>query len=675
VAGTEQTRTGRRDVIDVTTTAVGRRLLVETYESFFRCVESTATFRVVVTIDPAYPVPPGEVDEVVDYLRHLPQRHPAVAAVVVERFERHVGLQAALLTLFAHCRSEVGLHLEDDWRFDGPVALDDLVADLIDQDSTMIVLGNSHAARGGTFERPGESSAVPGARTALLRLLPTSWAAAYLPLCPHVHQTERWVPAMTRALLSSDSRRCPDERLRELVVDGGTYGEHRVLWTADVIAHDTGRAWLIERGLHRTISPTVPPPVPAAPAGETAGALSLQRSAQLVRAAEAVIPGMTGTFHKRPIQFAPGEYPAMVERGRAGHVWDVDGNRYIDLISGLGALTLGYDHPAVTTTIHERVDRGVLFSLPTPAEHVAATALCDFLGDVDQVRFFKTGAEACAAAVRLARHLTGRSAIALVGYHGWHDQFVPGTPGVPSAIADLSVRVDLRDAAADEALLDLLDSRAADLAALVLSVPYHRVLPPGLLPEVRRRCSQHGTLLVCDEIVTGFRLAPGGAHQHFGVDADLSCYSKGLAAGMPVAALAGRRDHMQALSDLHVSSTFCGEVLSLEVLKATLRAYREHDLLAGVRRLGRRLRDEANAIARSHGFDDIFTGYDPLPCLRLADDDDEHGRRATSFLAAIARRGVLLRRDVNFPNAGHTDDDIDGVLAAIQPALAEMQRR
>lgn len=675
VGSTEHPPASAGDLVDVTTTAVGRDTLAVTYRSFLDRVSFSGRFRMLVTIDPAYPLRPGELAATRDFLTRLPQEYPQVAEVVVEELPRQVGLQGALSILFAHTTSRVGVHLEDDWEFTAPVDLDALIADLYEQDCTQIVFGNAHVARGGTFDRPGESQPVPGTRVELVRLTSGSWAANYLPLCPHLHRTDRWVPMVARALALTDGLACPDERVRERVVAEAATRRHRVLWTRSVVARDIGRRWLAARGGHRSLTAAhtarrEPEPVTRPPGNPP---LRLDRSLAMRARAEAVIPGMTQTYQKRPVNFAEGEYPVYLERGSGTVVWDVDGNAYVDFVLALGAATLGHDHPAVSNTLRERLGRGVLLSLPAPVEVTAAEELAACVPGVEAVRFLKSGAEACAAAVRLARHRTGRDLVLLAGYHGWHDQLAGPSAGVPAVAAGLGRRYALTTDADDERFLDAVRRDGPRAAAVLLSTPYHRILDRAFLRELRHVCDRAGCLLVCDEIVTGFRLAPGGLAEANGIRADLLCLSKGLAAGMPLAAVAGRREVMADFADLRVSTTFGGEMLSLEVMRAALREYRRPGHYDRLVVLGRRLRDGINAHARAAGLGDVLVGYDPMPCLRLAADPATHERRAHRFVAELARRGFLLRRDVNFVSTVHTEGQIDQAVAAAAEALPPLR--
>lgn len=381
---------------------------------------------------------------------------------------------------------------------------------------------------------------------------------------------------------------------------------------------------------------------------------------------------------KRPDQFAPGSFPVYVERGEGATVTDVDGNRYVDLICGLGANSLGHQHPAVVRAIRETLVSGLLHSLPTALEVRVAEAILDATSNTTSasermVRLFKTGADATSAAVRLARHVTRRERIVTVGYNGWHDHFQYDTPGIPTSVSQLTQRLPLFEPAQESALLQLLKREGAHIAAVVLSVPYNRQLTSEFLQELRRECTARGTLLVMDEIVTGFRLAMGGVQEYFGVEGDLACYSKALAAGMPLSALVGRTELMEKMNELQVSTTFGGELLSLAVCDAALGVYRETDYLQHVASLGRRLREGVNRVAEAAGSPLRVRGYDSIPMFLFASNPAEHAAPATRFVGLMAQRGFILRRDVNFLSAAHTGEQVDGLIEATAEALAVMQ--
>jgi glutamate-1-semialdehyde aminotransferase len=662
-----------RGRLEITMTSVGRATLIETFDSFFSHLRTTSTFRVLVTVDrPDYGVDAEERTDTLAYLRGLAGR-PEVVDVDVVDLGRHVGLAGALQLLAALSTADVGVHLEDDWRFDRDLDLDALEADLADQGAVQVMFTSSHTARGGTFVRAGESVQVPDTRVALRELTPASWAFGYLPLAPHLHSGPDWRNTVARALITGHDTACVDQRVRDFRLRDGLATKQRVLWSEDVMCHDTGRDWLAARGRYRTVGrglvSQAPEDRPAAtPDG---GPLRLDLSQQWRLRAERVIPGMTQTFQKRPANFSEGEYPVYLESGSGAVVRDVDGTHYTDFVCALGAATLGHGHPAVTNTVQERVGRSVLLSLPSPTEVSAAEEIVAAVRSIEMVRFVKTGAEACAAAIRLARYVTGRELVVSTGYHGWHDDLITTGPGVPAATVTRSVRLALADKDDEARLLDRVAQSGDQLAAVLFSTPYQRAVSTTFLAELQARVAEAGALLVMDEIVTGFRLSAGGLSDLLPAPADLVCLSKGLAAGMPLAAVGGRAEHMRSMKDLTVSTTFGGESLSLEVMRSVQRVYAATDYYQHIGALGRTFREGVNLLCHERGMEPLVAGYDPMPCLvfSAAARSADWPRR---LLGGLARRGFLLRRDVNFLNAAHRAEDVSRLVSAAADALDEL---
>ncbi len=402
--------------------------------------------------------------------------------------------------------------------------------------------------------------------------------------------------------------------------------------------------------------------------------LNLERSLSLAERGKQLIGGFTQSMMKKPEQFAQGAFPVYIESGQGAVVTDVDGNEYIDFISGLAANTLGHNHPAVTTAIIEHLSKGVIHSLPTPIEVETADVLIKMIPGAEMARFFKTGADANSAAIRLARYITGKEEIVTVGYNGWHDQYMFDTPGVPKVIESLTHRMPLFTPMDEAPILSLIEERGEQLAAVLLSVPYNRTLTKEFLEKIKAACAANAVLLIFDEIVTGFRLALGGAQEYFGVTADLVTLSKGIAAGMPLSAVVGPQKSISKLNELQVSTTFGGEMLSLAVCRAVLQEYQTTDYITHINGLGRRLRDSVNRLSERLGLPLQVVGYDSIPMFLFAKNPVEHVKFAEPFLAQMAKRGVIMRREVNFICAAHTEKQIDYTIEAIEQSLLAMQQ-
>lgn len=402
--------------------------------------------------------------------------------------------------------------------------------------------------------------------------------------------------------------------------------------------------------------------------------LKFTRSQELLAEGRELVAGFTQSMMKKPEQFALGRFPVYLQSGQGAEVTDVDGNRYIDYICGLGANALGHNHPAVVKAITDNLSSGIIHSLPTPVEITAARALTEIIPGAEQVRFFKTGADANSAAVRLARFITGKEKIVTVGYNGWHDHYMFDTPGVPQIIQRYTSRMPLFTPQDEQPLLDLINNESEQLAAVLLSVPYNRTLQSAFVNQLRDLCKEKGVLFILDEVVTGFRLALGGAQEYFDVRADLVTMSKGLAAGMPLSAVAGRRELMSQMEKLQVSTTFGGEMLSLEVCVSAIDEYRTSGYIQHIAELGRQLKKGINAVATELGTPLTVVGYDAIPMFLFSRNPQKHVKFAEPFVAEMAARGVLLRRDVNFISSAHTQAHIEHSIQAARGALEAMQR-
>lgn len=400
-----------------------------------------------------------------------------------------------------------------------------------------------------------------------------------------------------------------------------------------------------------------------------AGTGPFERSQALLERARRVVPGATQSMMKRPEHFAPGRFPIFLTGGRGALVRCADGYDYIDYVSGLGTNSLGHQHPALVAAARSVLETGFNHSLPHELELTAAEKVSSLLPNAEMVRFFKTGADATSAAVRVARAITQKDRIIAVGYNGWHDHFMFDTPGVPKAVAELSERRPLFIPPDEPALLERVKSGGNEIAAVVLSVPYNRTLTPEFLQDLRKTCTDAGVLLVFDEIVTGFRIALGGAQDFYGVQADIACYSKALAAGMPLSAVTGPRKYLEVMERLQVSTTFGGELLSLAVCVAALEVYQSTKYVSHLATLGRRLRDGVNRAATEAQSPLRVIGYDAIPFFLFDKDRPRHEALMAPFQAEMAARGVILRRDVNFLCGAHTEAQIDFTVAAAADSL------
>ncbi|HEX7638972.1 MAG TPA: aminotransferase class III-fold pyridoxal phosphate-dependent enzyme [Burkholderiaceae bacterium] len=397
-----------------------------------------------------------------------------------------------------------------------------------------------------------------------------------------------------------------------------------------------------------------------------------RKSEAMLARAEKRIPLGSQTFSKSRTQYPYGVSPFFIQRGQGSHVWDVDGNEYIDFVSSLASITLGYQDPDVNEAVRHQLDEsGVIFSLPHPLEIEVAELLCEMVPCAERVRFGKNGSDATAGAIRVARAYTGRDHIAVCGYHGWQDWYIGSTArnrGVPMATRELTHAFTYNDLGSLERLL--LD-RPGQFAAVILE-PMNVALPqPGFLEGVKELAHRHGALLVFDETITGFRYANGGAQAVFGVTPDLATFGKGLANGFPVSAVAGRADVMKEMEEIFFSFTFGGEALSLAAAKATLEKLKREPVVQTLTARGEQAMAGAARVIEEHGLQDLFAinGHPTWSFLTIKD-----GRGATAFeiktlwMQEILERGILSVGTHNV-NYAHSREDIDRLIAVYAEVL------
>jgi glutamate-1-semialdehyde aminotransferase len=395
------------------------------------------------------------------------------------------------------------------------------------------------------------------------------------------------------------------------------------------------------------------------------------RSMSWLTRARQVIPGASQTLSKGPEMFVEGAYPVFLERGSGCRVWDVDGNEYVDYILGLASITLGYAYPAVTEAVARQLERGSIFSLPHPLEVEVAERLARVIPCAQMARFLKTGSEANAAAVRVARAATGREVIAYCGYHGWHSWYAVTTPrskGIPKDFSRLVVPFDYNDLGSLDRALDEHHGR---VAAVIMEPVLLDAPAAGFLAGVKAAAHRHGALVIFDEIVSGFRWAVGGGQQYFGVVPDLAVFGKGMANGLPLAAVVGRAELMNEFEEVFVSSTFGGDTLALAACRATLDEYARAPVIEHLWRMGRRFQDGFTALAGRLGVPARIVGYPVHPKIVIDHRAPETQRLLMSlFLQETAKHGVIFHFAGFNISFSHAETDIDQTLHACEKALS-----
>ena len=397
---------------------------------------------------------------------------------------------------------------------------------------------------------------------------------------------------------------------------------------------------------------------------------SFAQSIAWLARARRVVPGTSQTLSKGPAMFVEGAYPVFLERGQGARVWDVDGNEYVDYIMGLASITLGYAYPAVTEAVARQLARGSIFSLPHPLEVEVSERLSEIIPCAEMVRFVKTGSEADAAAVRVARAATGRDVVVFAGYHGWHEWYAITTPrskGIPKDASRLVAPFQYNDL---DSLERILEEHHGQVAAVMMEPVLLDAPASGFLAGVKAAAHRHGALLIFDEIVSGFRWAVGGAQEHFGVVPDLATFGKGMANGLPLAAVVGPRELMREFEDVFVSSTFGGDTLALAACLATLDVYRREPVIEHLWRMGRRFQEGFTALAERLGVPARSLGYPVHPKIVIEHRSFERQRLLMSlFLQETAARGAIFHFAGFNISFSHAERDVDETLAACEAAL------
>lgn len=403
----------------------------------------------------------------------------------------------------------------------------------------------------------------------------------------------------------------------------------------------------------------------------------MSRSTEWFQRLCAVIPGGSSTDSKRP-SFLPDE-PGVIVKGKGCRVWDADGREFIDYRNGLGPVTLGYCFPAVDAAIRGQLQSGIVFGHPHPLECEVAEIFAGLIPCAERVRFLKTGGEAIAACIRLARCYTGRDHVVQIGYNGWLNslargsQILPGRlskfipPGVPEVLSLLHHPCTWND---KETLLQLFETIGDRIAAVVVAADYGQMAQgQTFYPFLRDLTLQHGSILIYDEIVTGFRVALGGVQEYFQVTPDMAVFAKGIANGMPLAVYCGKAEIMDKMNKAGVSSTYGGETLSLAAARATVSVYQEQNVVGHLWKMGELLGHGLQALFRDYNVPIQISGL--WPCVRLHLVSGAPAHLEERFYRAAYRNGVSLY-SVIYPNFSHQKADIEETLARLDKAMREL---
>ncbi|MEW6280248.1 MAG: aspartate aminotransferase family protein [Candidatus Eremiobacterota bacterium] len=405
---------------------------------------------------------------------------------------------------------------------------------------------------------------------------------------------------------------------------------------------------------------------------------TLTRSEELFAAAQHLIPGGVGGI-RRPYNFVPGEYPIFLEKGQGGYIFDVDGNRYIDLLCSYGPIILGHREKEVDEAVIEQIrDYGFCFNLAQAWQNRLAERLIQIIPSAERVILVKTGSDATTAAIRVARGHTGRLKVLRCGYHGWHDWCVEVKAGIPAKLYE-----DVHEFHYNrlDELKDLLEKHSGEVAAVIVTPVGHPLAhpvqapAPGFLEGVRQLASEHGAVLVFDEIRSGFRVALGGAQERYGVIPDITVIGKAMANGYPISAVVGKQEFLAvAESKVFISSTFFPNSLEMVAALKTMEVLQRENALDRLWKLGQRLLDGLEKSRARHGAPATVSGIPPMPFITFnADPEGRYKQLRVRFYTEMIRRGIFMAPyHHGYICCRHSDEDIDAVLAAADEAFASL---
>jgi glutamate-1-semialdehyde 2,1-aminomutase len=422
------------------------------------------------------------------------------------------------------------------------------------------------------------------------------------------------------------------------------------------------------------------------------------RSVALFARAQRVTPGGVNS-PVRAFRGVGGD-PFFVERAAGSRLWDVDGNEYIDYVLSWGPLILGHAHPAVVAAVRDAAGRGTSYGAPTEGEVELAELVREWVPSMERLRFVSSGTEATMSAVRLARGFTGRDMILKFegNYHGHGDSFLvkagsgvatlglPNSPGVPAELSKLTLTAPYNDlAAVEEAFRAFPGKIACVIVEPVVGNAGFIAPDDDFLPGLRRITEADGSLLVLDEVMTGFRVAPGGAQERFGIRPDLTTLGKVIGAGLPVGAYGGRRDimdHIAPVGPVYQAGTLSGNPLAMAAGLAQLRILRDENPYPELERRTRRLVDGLLAVGAELGVPmsggslgsmwGVFLAAGPIRSFEDAKASDV--ALFQRFYHGMLRRGVFFAPsafEAGFLSTAHTDSDVDDTIQRSREALRE----
>ncbi|MCG8514662.1 MAG: aminotransferase class III-fold pyridoxal phosphate-dependent enzyme [Halanaerobiales bacterium] len=409
--------------------------------------------------------------------------------------------------------------------------------------------------------------------------------------------------------------------------------------------------------------------------------LNLTKSEQEYARGKKLTPGAVLGI-RRPYNFVEGEYPVYFEEGKGSRIIDLDGNEYIDYLCAYGPIILGYREEEVDEAVIRQIrEQGFCFSLTQSIQNRLAEELVEIIPCAEMVVFLKTGSAAATLGVRLARGYTGRTKLIRCGYHGWHDWCVEVKGGIPKKLYEDVYEFEYNDLAG---LAELLEEHGDDTAAIIITPIGHplgnkiETPAPGFLEGVKELAAQYGSVLIFDEIRTGFRVALGGAQEYYQVIPDLALYGKAMANGYPVAAVTGKAEIMkEAERNVFVSSTYFPNSIPFAAALKTIEIIRKQNVLADIWEKGEKFMQDLIDLTVKYDVGAEVSGIAPMPYITFKrDQKKEYKEKRTDFYTQLIRRRVFMQPyHHGYICYRHTEADLAYTINAIKESLAYLAEK
>lgn len=402
-----------------------------------------------------------------------------------------------------------------------------------------------------------------------------------------------------------------------------------------------------------------------------------ENSIKLLERALKVTPLGAQTYSKSSRYYPEGNSPTFLERGEGCYVYDVDGNEFIDFVCGLGPITIGYNIKEVNDAVKNQLDKGITFSLQSPNEIELAEKLVDIVPCAEMVRFVKNGSDATTAAIRLSRAFTGRDLVAMSGYHGMHDWSIGSSEnnrGVPHDVCELTKTFEYNNI---DSLRALFDEYPNQIAAVILEPIQANGPKDNFLENVKEITHENGAILIFDEVVSGFRYALGGASELYGIVPDMASFGKGMGNGLPISAVAGKKEIMKLIEQgIFVSTTFGGEALSLAGSIAALEILSQEGFYERIWELGSILHEGIQDLIDEFELNDVImvSGLPPHCGVEFEGINSLDYLDITSiYIETMVENGIITVGILNL-NMSHTEKEIEKYLEVARKAMIKIKK-